>query len=185
MNDTPYDIMVGIWIGAFAIFNSKGDHITAGPSRYKVYWKTPGSLMHFQQDGDLEAAALFGGRADEVRMALPSPFAGVTDVIRKLALPNYVLTVQGKYATGSGGGLDVVGAETTPDVYQFELKVSTISPPNILCWYNTHIFPSPNERQTIGPVVNLTNSELGLIMVHSYRRISSYVPLSEQQELNL
>jgi hypothetical protein len=135
MNDTPYDIMVGIWIGTFAIFTSKGERVTAGPSRYKIYWKTPGSLMHFLQDQDLEAGALFGGRADEGKITWPSPLGRpAADAIRNLTIPNYFLRVQGKYATGSGAGpggdtVNVAGAETTPDVYHFELKEKG-SPPS-------------------------------------------------------
>ncbi len=102
------------------------------------------------------------------------------EAIRNLALPDYDLTVNGKYATATSATIDLAGTETRPDVYHFELKEKGTG--LRLRWYNSHIFMSPNERHIMGPVVD-TNTLLGLIMVHIFTRISYDVPTALQREL--
>jgi hypothetical protein len=179
---TPYDIMVGIWIGTYAVFDKKGTPRTAGACHYVIYWKNRPTLMHFRQDENLRATGLRGVAAEEAGLkALLGDFG--PDAIRNLAIPEYDLAVDGKHATASGRGplgrpVDVSAAETSPDVYHFELKEHAHG----VRWYNTHILPSPNERRTIGPVVT-SKDVLGLIMVHSFTRISDEVPKEMQREL--
>jgi hypothetical protein len=175
---TPYDIMVGIWIGTFATFTPKGDLVTAGASRYLIYWKKRPTLMHFQQDEDLKGSGLLGSPDEEARLeALLGDSAA--DAIRNLALPDYNLTVSGKHASAHGS-LDVSAAETSPDVYHFDLQENGTR--HRYRWLNTHILLSPNERRTIGPVLDL-EGKLGLIMVHSFTRISDAVPEALRREL--
>jgi hypothetical protein len=175
--------MVGIWIGTFAIFDKKGHRLTAGASHYVVYWEDRPTLMHFRQDADLSARGFLGVPAPDARLAaLLGPDISV-EAIRKVANPEYDLTVTGKHATAHGQGplgrqVDVSAAETTPDVYHFEIKETG----NGVRWYNTHILPSPNERRTIGPVVT-SKDVLGLIMVHSFTRMTDDVPKALRRRL--
>jgi hypothetical protein len=184
----PYDNMVGTWIGTFAIFDTRGHCVTAGPSRYLTYWKTRPTLMHFRQDQDLEATALVNAlikKAEDPRLNELLKVGSAGQVIQDLTTPDYDLTIDGKSATGHGLGptgqpVDVSAAETSPDIYHFEL-VETGGEARFR-WYNTHVFPNQNERRTIGPVVN-SKGEIGLIMVHTYTRISYDVPKELQREL--
>ncbi len=182
LHHTPYDIMVGIWIGTFAMFASDGTRVRAGASHYVIYWKNRPTLMHFRQDEDLNASGFRGllGEEDELKALLGEiPL----EAIRTLTTPEYDLNVQGKHATADGMGplghpIHVSAAETSPDVYHFELKEGKHG----VRWYNTHILPSPNERRTIGPVVT-SKDVLGLIMVHSFTRISDEVPEGMRRDL--
>ncbi|MCK1601598.1 hypothetical protein IVB02_09155 [Bradyrhizobium sp. 166] len=177
----PYDNMVGIWIGTFAIFDTAGDCVTAGPSRYMVYWKDRPNLMHFRQDQDLQATvvkSLIERVEDPALKRLLQVDDAAAQVVEDLAAPDYDLIVTGKSAEGVGMGpagrpVEATGAELSPDVYHFQLveKGSKAQ----FRWYNTHIFPSQDERRTIGPVIDMTG-RIGLIMLHTYTRISRTVP---------
>src|SRR6266511_462794 len=94
LHHTPYDIMVGTWIGTFAIFDKKGEWVTAGASRYLTYWKESPTLMHFRQDEDLRATGYFRVPAVEARLndllGDPAP-----DALLNLAVPEYDLKVEG------------------------------------------------------------------------------------------
>lgn len=179
LDHTPYDIMVGTWIGTAVTFTPTGERVSAGASRNIIYWKTRPNLMHFRQDQDLGALAKIGEPAEEDRIkALLGEFAPVA--IRNLALPDYDLIVNGKQATATSKTIDLAGTETRPDVYHFELKEKGTG--LRLRWYNSHIFTNPNERQIMGPVVD-TNTLLGLIMVQIFTRISYDVPTALQRDL--
>jgi hypothetical protein len=184
----PYDIMTGFWIGTSVFYSPEGAPVWTVPTHYVIYWvKRPSStvpgLMHFREGSGLAPVTMLGGPAEEARIkALWGNF--VPDNIRRLAAPDYDLTVDYKHATGSGPGpedkpVDVSGAETAPDVYHFELKERGADARR---WYNTHIFPSRNERQTIGPVVDSNNTIL-FITVHNFTRVSYDVPPSKRREL--
>ncbi|MEY9884515.1 hypothetical protein [Bradyrhizobium sp. USDA 329] len=180
LDSMPYDNMVGIWIGTFAIFDTAGDCVTAGPSRYMVYWKDRPNLMHFRQDEDLRATVV-KSLIKRVEDPILKRLLQVDDAaarIGDLGTPDYDLIVTGKSATGVGMGpagrpVEATAAELSPDVYHFQLAEKGIEAQ--FRWYNTHIFASQDERRTIGPVIDLTG-RIGLIMLHTYTRISRSVP---------
>jgi hypothetical protein len=170
----PYDNMVGTWIGTFAIFDTAGHYIVGGPSRYLVHWKNRPTLMHFRQDQDLTATAKALIENFEKPLNDLLEVDSAAQVIRDLAGPDYDLTITGNAAKGEGPGpagrpVQVSAAELSPDVCHFEI-VETGSKARYR-WHNTHIFPTQNQRRTIGPVVG-RESRIGLIMLHTYTRIS-------------
>jgi hypothetical protein len=187
LRHTPYDLMVGTWFGTFALFSKRGNRLSGGASRYVVYWKNRPSLLHYRQDQNLRQRGLFDTAPDEVSLRdyLQEHFGGYAAdaALRDLAFPDYDLHINGKQATGNGMGpggspVEVSGVETTPDFYHFELKETGSG----MRWYNTHSFPHANERHTVGPVV-ASSGLLGLIMVHSFTRVSYDIPQGLRHEL--
>jgi hypothetical protein len=155
---TPYDIMVGIWVGTAVSFSPTGEQISSGLSRNVIYWhdrptrKSKGKgQLHFRQDQGLDKGT--------------AP-AGLTGLI----FAEYDLEVTGKHALSVTPGLTLRGTETRPDVYHFDGTEETG-----FRWYNSHHFTSPDERHIMGPVVDKAG-KVGLIHVQIFTRVSYVVP---------
>jgi hypothetical protein len=162
---TPYDIMVGIWMGTAVSFSPKGEQVSSGLSRNIIYWHerpTPENgykgELHFRQDQGAENAGA------------PAGLSG-------LIFSEYDLKVTGKYAESVTPDLILRGIETRPDVYHFDGTEETG-----FRWYNSHHFTSADEKHIMGPVVDRMG-KIGLIHVQIFTRISYVVPKRDHRAL--
>lgn len=178
---TPYDIMVGIWVGTAVSFSPKGEPVSSGLSRNIIYWHTrpkPGAngkpgkpgLLHFRQDQGVTRA-------------------GAPLNLQNLIFSEYDLEVNGKQAKSvlpksqkpaHSGAVELTGAETRPDVYHFDGK--EVIEDKVFHWYNSHYFASADERHIMGPVVD-KDGRVGLIHVQIFTRVSYIVPPDLHREL--
>jgi hypothetical protein len=160
---TPYNIMVGFWIGLADVYSIKGEYQGSMSSSGAVYWKEPNKKLHFRQDPE-----------DTSNRVLKN-FAHQRAVVQRLTL-EYDLDVDGKYCDGASGGVHVTGTEMRPDVYHFHLKFPDVD------WYNIHRFMGENERNVLGPSV-AHDGTIQMVVSQTLTRISYDVPNEFRREL--
>jgi hypothetical protein len=160
---TPFNIMVGFWIGLADYYSMKGEYQGSMSSSGAVYWKTPNKLLHFRQDQDDTSNRMLKNFAHK-----PAAVKGAT--------LEYDLQVDGKYCTGESGGVHVFGTEMRPDTYHFHLKFPDAD------WYNVHRFMSENERNVLGPAV-AHDGTIQMVVSQTLTRISYDVPNEYRREL--
>ena len=181
LDHTPFDIMVGTWIGLGFTYSIKGHRQSAGASRNLIYWKNRPTVMSFRQDGEIDrpekAIAAAAREVDALKELLGDEGPAA---LSALAIPEYDLTISDKRGTASSATIDLSGTETTPDAYHFELKEKGTG--LRLRWHNSHIFVGPNEKRIMGPILD-TKATLGLIMVQIFTRVSYDVPPELQRDL--
>ena len=178
---TPYDIMVGYWVGTGNIYGPKGLYVMSTKMHVGIYWKTPYTKLHFREAA--EDFDEFQGSAGDyldsrrTQMGEIERVLGATGLaaIRGLRALHYDITVEGQHCyTDQNASISLSGMQTRPDVYQHHVKKKE-EDGTYHHMYESHYFASPHDWQVTSPIVG-PDGEVGVAVVLNFRRISFDVP---------
>jgi hypothetical protein len=155
----PYEIMCGIWTGMANVYGPDGEYWDSAPSRVVMYWKDANTLSYNQIEEHDEHGFL-KGRDKALRKA-------ASDIVRV----SFDLAIRGKAAKGSSDVFDVVGTESMPGVYLFQLKAKDGSG----TYFNNQYFLDASQRNIVGPFVGPGGSAVQVV-AQSFARVSYDVP---------
>jgi hypothetical protein len=188
---TPYDIMVGYWVGTANIYGPKGVYAMSTKSHVAVFWEKRYTKLSFRESA--EDYDEFQGAAEDYldsRRAEEQTITGVLGsktalaAVGTLRVLAYDLDVNGPYCEGGLHPVHVTGIQTRPDVYQFHVKKKENGDYHHV--YNSHHLPSPDDWHIIGPIVGRIagkDGEVGVAVVQNFRRISYDVPKASIRKL--
>jgi hypothetical protein len=189
---TPYDIMVGYWVGTASIYGPKGVYVMSTKSYVSVYWLERYTKLVFRESAEDELefkgpkAGYFDSRqADQKTIAKVLRGKKVLPTTDALRVLGYTLTVEGPFCYSDPKlPVSVTGRQTRPDTYQFHVTKKREDGHHHHA-YNSHHLPSPDDWHIIGPIVGRVGKEegqVGMAVVQNFRRISYDVPIASTQK---
>jgi hypothetical protein len=156
---SPFDVLVGTWVGGVSVFSLEGKPIAYWPSQVKIHWVTKDGARHLRYQQHIEPLAEFMA---EVNASAKSGATSQADDLatkyaqhlQRTAGPTLIdvdLTVTGARLAGTSqnGSYTVTGGASAPGHFLFMIRHA----PTGVVFCNNQYFVNANLRQIVGPTL--------------------------------